>query len=373
MSSVAKLKDRARALEQRERWREALQLYREAAERAGAEEVDLALWNRIGDLHLRLGEVDRAVDAYDRAATAYGEAGLHNNAIALCRKILRVAPGRADTYLRLGRLSADKGFFADARQNFLEYAERMQKAGRIDDSFAALKEFADLFPEDVEVRRLLADRLRSHGRSAEALEWAPSRGEEVDLQEGAAEESTAADAVWTLSPVPLDGLETSGGFGYGEVEPDLRFEDEDEFEPLPLMELEPEAEEPPVDSLADLDRRVSALRERGLDAEADAVLREADRDLAARGEFREAAGVVRALLGLHPDEISLYQKQVEYAVRSRDRETLIEAYLELGRYLQRSGNPDRARVVWGRVLEVDPGNAEARAALPPGGEGAKPF
>lgn len=364
MSSVAKLKDRARALEQRERWREALQLYREAAERAGGEEVDLALWNRIGDLHLRLSEVDRAVDAYDRAAAAYGEAGLHNNAIALCRKILRAAPGRADTYLQLGRLSADKGFFADARQNFLEYADRMQKAGRIDDSFVALKEFSDRFPEDDEVRRLLADQLRSHGRDAEA-------------------ESTAADAGWTLSPIPLDGLETSSGLVYGaggEVESDLRFEDEDGededgdgFEPLPLLELEPQAEEPPGNSLADLGRRVSALRERGLDAEADAVLREADRDLAARGEFREAAGVVRALLGVHPDEISLYQKQVEYAVRSRDRETLIEACLELGRYLQRSGNPDRARVVWGRVLEVDPGNEEARAALLPGGEGAKPF
>src|SRR3712207_6548095 len=154
MANVAKLRERARVLEQRDQWKEALDVYLQLVEEA-PEEAEVGLWNRVGDLHLRLGQADRAVDAYDRAVDAYAEAGLHNNAIALCRKILRIAPGRASVCLKLGQISAAHGFLADARQNFLEYAARMQRAGQLDASFAALKEFADLSPDDTEVRVLL--------------------------------------------------------------------------------------------------------------------------------------------------------------------------------------------------------------------------
>ncbi|MBB4634317.1 tetratricopeptide repeat protein [Longimicrobium terrae] len=168
-AAASKLRDQARAAENKDNWREAANLYRQVLEESPAEEVDIALWNRVGDLHLRVNETDRAVEAYEHAVNAYTDSGLYNNAIALCRKILRAVPGRAAIYHRLGQISAAAGFVADARQNFLEYAERMKRAGRPDDSFEALREFADL-SQDVEVRRLLADQLLSHGKSAEAVE-----------------------------------------------------------------------------------------------------------------------------------------------------------------------------------------------------------
>ncbi|HYW09247.1 MAG TPA: hypothetical protein VE913_19970, partial [Longimicrobium sp.] len=170
MATIAKLRDQARAYEQRDQWREAIGTYRQILENHEGEEVDIGLWNRIGDLHLRLAETEHAVDAYEAAVNAYVEVGLYNNAIALCRKILRLVPGRANIYRRLGQISAAKGFLADARQNFLEYADRMRRAGKLDASFEGLKEFADLSPDDVEVRRILADQLLTHGLPAEAVE-----------------------------------------------------------------------------------------------------------------------------------------------------------------------------------------------------------
>jgi tetratricopeptide (TPR) repeat protein len=170
MANTAKLRDQARAHELRGNWREAVNAYRQILEDSEGEEVDIGLWNRIGDLHLRLNETELAVQAYEAAVNAYVDVGLYNNAIALCRKIQRLVPGRASTYLRLGQISAAKGFFADARQNFLEYADRMRKAGKLDASFAALKEFADLSPSDSDVRRLLADQLLHHGHREEAVE-----------------------------------------------------------------------------------------------------------------------------------------------------------------------------------------------------------
>jgi tetratricopeptide (TPR) repeat protein len=170
MASPAKLRDQARAAENRGQWTEAVVLYRQLLEDSPGEEVDIALWNRVGDLHLRIGETERAVEAYERAVAAYTESGLFNNAIALCRKILRLVPGRGAVYLKLGQISAAAGFLADARQNFLEYAQRMKRAGNLDASFDALKEFADLSPEDTDVRKLLADQLLANGRKDQAVE-----------------------------------------------------------------------------------------------------------------------------------------------------------------------------------------------------------
>ncbi|HEX2091343.1 MAG TPA: tetratricopeptide repeat protein, partial [Longimicrobiaceae bacterium] len=179
MANVAKLKERARALEQREQWKEALDVYHEIVAEAAGDEVEVGLWNRIGDLHLRVGQTDRALEAYERAVDAYAETGLHNNAIALCRKVLRISPERTSIYLKLGQISAARGFLADARENFLQYAARMQRVGHIDASFDALKEFADLSPDDTEIRLLLAEQLRSHGYEQEALEQLGQ--EEADL------------------------------------------------------------------------------------------------------------------------------------------------------------------------------------------------
>src|SRR5438132_1390022 len=81
----------------------------------------------------------------------------------MCNKVLRNAPGRQTTYLQLAKLYASKGFMAEAKQNFVEYAERMHKAGKIQHAFAALKEFADISAESAHLRQTLEDHLRMYG------------------------------------------------------------------------------------------------------------------------------------------------------------------------------------------------------------------
>lgn len=200
MANAAKLRDQARAAENRGQWTEAVVLYRQILEEIEGEETDIALWNRVGDLHLRLGETERAVDAYERAVAGYMESGLYNNAIALCRKILRLVPGRGAVYLKLGQISAAAGFLADARQNFLEYAQRMKRAGNLDASFDALKEFADLSPDDTDVRKLLADQLLSHDRKDQAVEQLRVlRGAYLQRGDDAAAEAVR-DQIQTVAP-----------------------------------------------------------------------------------------------------------------------------------------------------------------------------
>ncbi len=172
MSNTAKLKKKAAEYEVRKNYEKALDLYEQVltTRHTGDEERDVALYNRVGDLHYRIGNTEQALGYYEQAADFYAEGGFFNNAIALCNKILRYSPGRTVIYYKLGIISAKKGFNSDAKQNFLEYADRMQRIGKMDEAFRALKEFADLCPGQDDVRLMLAEQLARADKKQEALE-----------------------------------------------------------------------------------------------------------------------------------------------------------------------------------------------------------
>ena len=132
--SVETLKEKARTHEQREDWGKALALYQKAVEEQASDNRDIGLYNRIGDLQTRIGDINGAVSSYEQAADAYVEVGLNNNAIALCKKVLRNDPARNTMYLRMGQIRAAQGFLTDARQNFLTYAEMQQQAGELEEA-----------------------------------------------------------------------------------------------------------------------------------------------------------------------------------------------------------------------------------------------
>ena len=165
MSKSEKLKEKARQLEAKDpkaainAWLEVLS----AQDEEGDPNPDLTVFNRVGDLYLKLRDPAQAADFYDKAVDRYAELGFHNNAIAMCNKVLRNAPARQTTYLKLAKLYAAKGFMGEAKQNFLEYAERMQKAGKLQQAFQALREFADISPESGALREILEEHLKVYG------------------------------------------------------------------------------------------------------------------------------------------------------------------------------------------------------------------
>src|SRR3954466_774277 len=195
MSNVAKLKKQAAELELKKQFDKALAIYVKLLDSFDehASELDVALFNRVGDLMLRQGNVADAVDYYEKAVDRYADTGFFNNAIALCNKILRHSPGRASVYYKLGRISAQKGFKNDAKVNFLEYADRMQKSGKVDEAFRALKEFADLCPDQDEIRLMLADQLTKAGRQGEGVDQLQILHERYDGEGRAADAAATAD------------------------------------------------------------------------------------------------------------------------------------------------------------------------------------
>src|SRR5688572_6166426 len=157
MKSISKLKDDARRHEQKEEWEKAIQIYLQVLQVGEEGDVELPLYNRVGDLAVRLGRAKDAVRYYEQAADRYAEAGLYNNAIALCNKALRYGPDRLEILKKLGQFSASQGFITDARRYYLEYAEKRFAAGEVDDAFDSLTDFANV-ADDVEVREMLGRR-----------------------------------------------------------------------------------------------------------------------------------------------------------------------------------------------------------------------
>ena len=168
--NLEKLKDAARKYEQKEDWRRAIEVYQKAIlefESGQDPNPDLSIYNRVGDLYMKANEPSNAVQAYERAVDLYGDQGFLNNAIALCGKVLRVNPGRIQTYLKLAYLHARKNVVIEAKRNLIEYLERMHTAHQLDEAFRALHSFADAFPHNQEIREMLTELSRAGLRNPE--------------------------------------------------------------------------------------------------------------------------------------------------------------------------------------------------------------
>ena len=201
MSNVEKLKKKAAEFEQKKQFDRALEVYLQIiGQSEGQDDRDVTVYNRVGDLYLRLNKTDQAVNYYEQAVDLYTDGGYLNNAIALCNKILRHAPSRHQIYYKLGKISAKKGFNSDAKKNFLEYADRMHRAGRDNDAFKALQEFADLCPGQDDIRLMLADQLARAGKASEAIEQLQILHESLDSEGRTAEAAATVQRIHTLDP-----------------------------------------------------------------------------------------------------------------------------------------------------------------------------
>jgi len=181
--NLEKLKDTARKFEQKEDWRRAIEVYLKAIQQieSGQEtSPDLSLYNRVGDLYLRTNDTAAAVRSYERAVDLYADQGFFNNAIALCGKILRVNPGRTQTYLKLAQLHARKNVVIEAKRNLIEFLERMNALGQLDQAFVSVKGFADQFSGSQEIRLMLVELLRATSREDEAREQLEKLAGEIE-------------------------------------------------------------------------------------------------------------------------------------------------------------------------------------------------
>ncbi|MEO6057471.1 MAG: tetratricopeptide repeat protein [Gemmatimonadales bacterium] len=218
--NLEKLKDSARKFEQKEDWRKAIEVYLKAIQQieSGTEtSPDLSLYNRVGDLYLKINDTAAAVRSYERAVDLYADQGFFNNAIALCGKILRVNPGRTQTYLKLAQLHARKNVVIEAKRNLIEFLERMNALGQLDQAFQSVKEFADQFAGSQEIRLMLVELLRAASRDDEALEQLAKIAGDLELRGGPPSPAPSHGEAHGSAPPAKAARPSSGAAGRGDL------------------------------------------------------------------------------------------------------------------------------------------------------------
>jgi tetratricopeptide (TPR) repeat protein len=84
----------------------------------------------IGDLYVRKGETFQAIEYFERLAQHFIRDGFLTKAIAIYKKIAKLAPEEMKPLERLAELYIQQGVMSEARPLLLQLAEAHIKAGR---------------------------------------------------------------------------------------------------------------------------------------------------------------------------------------------------------------------------------------------------
>ncbi len=128
----------------------------------------------LGDLQLRAGRTDQALAAWETAMRSYERVGLYRNAIAICKKILRLDNGRARVHRTLGDLFLQEGLTAEAVPEYLAFLDSFEGSAGISEEFEeALERAASIVGLQIETALRLSDhflRARKYHRAAVLLD-----------------------------------------------------------------------------------------------------------------------------------------------------------------------------------------------------------
>jgi len=83
------------------------------------------IYNELGDLYLKVNDKSDAIKSYERAVEAYTRVGLLNNAVAVCKKLLRFQSANSEIFAKLGGLRKKQGFLKEATTYYLAYMEKL--------------------------------------------------------------------------------------------------------------------------------------------------------------------------------------------------------------------------------------------------------
>ncbi len=159
MSKSSQLRNKAQIFLKKGKVSEAIEAYKKLLQ---VESRNPNLYNELGDIYLRADDKMQAVSSFEKAVDNYEKVALYNNAVAVCKKILRVVPNRLESIYKLGELKAKQKFTGEASNLFIQYFEVV-----IADEAGVRPEM--VLPKVESVLELVPDDEELHAKSAEVL------------------------------------------------------------------------------------------------------------------------------------------------------------------------------------------------------------
>ena len=186
------VKKRAQLLVQQGKIDAALEEFNKLFESGDKDPYDFIL---VADLLAKRGSMQEAVRRYRQAIEEYTKAELFKNAIAVCKKILRISKEDLEIHRSLGNLYAKEGLYGDAQIHYLEFAEGSIRRQDHEAALDVIEQVLQLSPENVDLSEkfieiaMRADQPERGGkellRRAERLEHRGEMDEAGSLRERA--------------------------------------------------------------------------------------------------------------------------------------------------------------------------------------------
>lgn len=126
VSKATIIRKRALDLVRDQDWPNAIKEYRRLVE---LDQNNPNVHNELADLYLKTSQKPEAYDSFVRAVDEYTRVGLHNNAVAVCKKVLRVLPGRVEVFTKLAYIRARQGLGKEAESYYLQFLDKAGGGG----------------------------------------------------------------------------------------------------------------------------------------------------------------------------------------------------------------------------------------------------
>jgi len=162
----------------------------------------------IGDLYVRQGETFQALEYFERLAKIFLNDGFVAKAIAIYKKIAKLAPEETRPVERLAELYVQQGVLSEARPIYLQLAELHERAGRQAQAAQLLRKLLDAEPDNLRVQTRLATLWAAIGQPAEAAAGYFTAAEQLHRRGDNAEAVKYADLALGIRPndVPASTL-----------------------------------------------------------------------------------------------------------------------------------------------------------------------
>lgn len=135
-----------------------------------ADPKDQVVLMTIGDLFARQSNMPQAVEYFERLAQLYLSDGFNSKAIAIYKKISKLAPNETQPLEKLANLYVQQGILSEARPIFLQLAEAHLKANQTAKAVEVLRRLLEVEPDNPRVQRRLAELYMAMGQKKEAAQ-----------------------------------------------------------------------------------------------------------------------------------------------------------------------------------------------------------
>jgi len=160
----------------------------------------------IGELYIRQGETFQAIDYFERLAQIFVGDGFLTKAIAVYKRIAKLAPEEIRPLEKLADLYVQQGVMSEARPLFLQLAEIHLKNNRHADAVSLLKKLLQAEPDNIRIQIRLADLYQVMGQAGEAIEAYVSASQRALARGDHAECEKLADKALKLEPQNLAAI-----------------------------------------------------------------------------------------------------------------------------------------------------------------------